>query len=102
MADSRSREFSATPTATSTLHEDENHDVMTCTTNGKGGVDNKPSEHGEKASPALDIEHVEVEDDPRKWSRKRKVSCYMPLSNVTLTKQFFYRILFWRILLLQV
>ncbi|GJJ15744.1 hypothetical protein Clacol_010022 [Clathrus columnatus] len=72
MAGNKGHEFSATPTATSTLHEEINHDVMSSSNNEKGSIDKKPADTEERNVAAVDIEHVRVENDPRKWSRRRK------------------------------
>ncbi len=37
------------------------------------------------SSQSLDIEHVDVEDDPRKWSHMRKVSCSLIMIHVVAT-----------------
>lgn len=72
MTESKGREYSTTPTATSTLHEGNGHDVVLPPSKEKV-VDHSSTETEEQPPPAVDIEHVYVENDPRKWSRRRKV-----------------------------
>lgn len=72
MTESKGREYSTTPTATSTLHEGIGHDVVLPPSKEKS-IDHASTEPEEQSPPAVDIEHVYVENDPRKWSRRRKV-----------------------------
>jgi hypothetical protein len=63
-------DISTTPTVSLTVHD--NVDIPENVTDGVEG----PSSHvtsTQKDQGALDIEHVLVQDDPREWSRKRKV-----------------------------
>jgi len=70
-----------TSTATSTVHDSVSHDdhidnnITIQSTKGEGTSSSSPVlKIPENMHPPVDIEHVPVQDDPREWPKRRKVS----------------------------